>query len=108
MKDVKDSCPVELAEYAVINKVDDEPEFAWWVPHTLKNKARIISKIKSKYWEKTHKCSIRIPKSVQEAIRLDAQNENTLWWDATMLEMKNVRPAFEVHEGDVKDLVGYQ
>ena len=25
-----------------------------------------------------------------------------------MLEMKNVRPAFEVHEGDVKDLKGYQ
>ena len=25
-----------------------------------------------------------------------------------MLEMKNVRPAFEVCEGDVKDLKGYQ
>ena len=25
-----------------------------------------------------------------------------------MLEMKNVRPSFEVYEGDVKHLVGYQ
>ena len=108
LKDVKDSFPVQLAEYAVNNKVEDEPAFAWWVPHTLKKKARIISKIKSKYWEKTHKYGIRIPKSVQDAIRMDAQNGNTLWWDAIMLEMKNVRPAFEVHEGDVKDLRGYQ
>ena len=108
LKDMKDSFPVELAEYAVNNKVEDEPAFAQWVPHTLKKKARIISKIKSKYWEKTHKYNIRIPKSVQDAIRLDTQNSNTLWWDAIMLEMKNVRPAFEVYEGDVKDLKGHQ
>lgn len=78
------------------------------MPHTLKKKARIISKIKSKHWEKTHKYGIRILKSVQDAIRLDAQNGNTLRWDAIMSEMKNVRPAFEAHEGDIKDLVGYQ
>ena len=108
LKDVKDSYPVELAEHAVNNKVDDEPAFAWWVPYTLKKKARIISKIKSKCWEKTHKYGIRIPKSVQDAIRLDTQNGNTLWWDAIMLEMKNVRPAFEEYEGDVKDLKGCQ
>ena len=36
------------------------------------------------------------------------QNSNALSWDAIMLEMKNVCPAFEVHEGDVKDLKGYQ
>jgi len=77
------------------------------VLYTLKKKARIISKIKSKYWEKTHKYGIRIPKSIQDAIRLDMQNGNTLWWDTIMLEMKNVRPAFKVYEGDIKDLVGY-
>lgn len=25
-----------------------------------------------------------------------------------MIEMRNVRPAFELYEGDTKDLVGYQ
>ena len=108
LKDVKDLYPVELAEYAVNNKVDDEPAFAWWVPYTIKKKARIISKIKSKYWQRTHKYGIRIPKSIKDAIRIDAKNGNTLWWDAIMMEMRNVRPAFEVYDGDIKDLIGYQ
>ena len=108
MKDVKDSYPVELAEFAVQNKIDSEPAFAWWSPYVLKKKARIISKIKSKYWDRTHKYGIRVPKTVKEAIDIDNENGNTLWWDALMKEMRNVRPAFEVYEGDVKDLVGYQ
>ena len=108
MKDVKDSYPVQLAEFAIENKINEEPAFAWWVPFVIKKKARIISKIKSKYWLRTHKYGIRIPKSVKEAIELDSENGNTLWWDALMAEMKNVRPAFEVHEGKVEDLIGYQ
>ena len=76
-KGAKDSCPIELAECAANNKVVKEPVFAWWVPCTLKKKARIISKIKSKHWEKTHKCSVRILKSLQDAIRLDVLNSNT-------------------------------
>eukprot|EP00980_Cylindrotheca_fusiformis_P014111 scaffold3713_cov74-Cylindrotheca_fusiformis.AAC.1 len=89
MKDVKDSYPVQLAEFAVDQKIDDEPAFAWWVPYTIKKKARIISKVKSKYWSKTHKYGVRVPKSVQEAIEIDRENGNTLWWDAIMKEMKN-------------------
>ena len=107
MKDVKDSYPVQLAEYVVENNVVEEPAFKWWVPYTIKKKSRIISKIKSKYWVRTHKYGIRIPKSVKEAIEIDDENGNTLWWDALMKEMKNVRCAFQEYEGDVKDLVGY-
>ena len=108
LKDVKDSYPVELAEFAIHNKLEEEPAFAWWVSYTIKKKNRIISKVKSKYWEKTHKYGIRIPKTVKEAISIDKDNGNTLWWDALMKEMKNVRSAFEVYEGDTKKLVGYQ
>ena len=108
MKDMKDSYPVQLAEFAIENKISDKPAFAWWVPFIIKKKARIISKIKSKYWLRTHKYGIKIPKSVKEAIQFDSENGNTLWWDALMAEMKNVRPAFEVYEGKEKDLVGYQ
>ena len=77
----------------------------------VKKKNRIIAKIKSKYWEKTHKYGIQIPKSVKEALEIDAENEAAgievpKWWDAIMKEMKNVRIAFEEYEGDVKDLVG--
>ena len=108
MKDVKDSYPVQLAEFAMQNGIADEPAFAWWVPYTLKKKSRIISKIKSKYWQRTHKYGIRVPKTVQEAISIDNENGNNLWRDALLKEMENVRPAFELYEGDVKKLVGYQ
>ena len=83
------------------NRIAEEPAFAWWVPHTLKKRERILAKVKSKYWVRTHKFGIRIPKSVEEAKRLDRENGNTLWWDAIVQEMKNVRPAFEEWEKGV-------
>ena len=36
LKDLKESNPVEVAEYAVGAKLVSEPAFAWWVPFTLK------------------------------------------------------------------------
>ena len=63
--------PVQLAEYVHQRKVSEEPAFAWWVPHVLKKRNRIISKVKSKYWTRTHKFGIRIPKDAEEAKRLD-------------------------------------
>jgi len=47
MKDVKESYPVQLAEYVHQRKVSEKPAFAWWVPHVLKKRNRIISKVKS-------------------------------------------------------------
>ena len=108
MKDVKASYPLQLAEYAIDKKISSAPAFAWWIPHVIKKRNIMISKVKSKYWTRTHKFGIRIPKTVQEALQLDKENGNTLWWDAICQEMKNVRVAFEVYEGDTKDLVGYQ
>lgn len=108
LKDLKHSYPVELADYAVENNIQDEPAFAWWVPWTRKKRDRIISKIKSKYWERSHKYGIRIPKSVEEAKRLDAENKNTYWMDAVKKEMSNVRVAFEEYDGNPNELVGYQ
>jgi hypothetical protein len=35
------------------------------------------------------------PKSVEEAVKLDHENGNTMWWDSILKEIKNVRPAFE-------------
>lgn len=109
LKDVKESYPVQMAEYAVQKKISKEPAFAWWVPHTLKKKQRIISKVKSKYWQRTHKFGIRIPKNVEEARRFDRENGDTLWWEAICKEMKNVRIAFEEWKGEASELPpGYQ
>lgn len=32
---LKESNPLGLAQYAVENKIQHEPAFSWWVPHTL-------------------------------------------------------------------------
>ena len=94
LKDLKVSNAVELAEYAVANNIDDEPAFNWWVKRTLKKRDMIISKVKTKYWKTTHKFGIRVPKDVEEALKLDQDNSNTLWYDAIQKEMSNVRVAF--------------
>ena len=108
LKDLKNAYPVELADYAVANKLEDEPAFAWWVNYTIKERNRIISKLKSKYLERTHKYGFEIPKNVEDALRIDKETNSTFWRDAINEEMKKVRVAFEEHEGDTNDLVGYQ
>ena len=90
LKDVKESYPVQLAEFAISNRIAEEPAFAWWVPFMMKKRNRILAKVKSKYWLRSHKFGIRIPKSVEEAKKVDNQNRNTLWWDAICKEMRNV------------------
>ena len=80
LKDIKDSFPVQLAEYSVRARISQEPAFAWWVSFVLKKQNRIIAKVKSKYWVRTHKFGIRVPKSVAEAKRLNEANGDTLWW----------------------------
>ena len=37
MKDIKAVYPVQLAEYAIQQKISKEPAFAWWIPHIIKN-----------------------------------------------------------------------
>ena len=46
LKDLKASNPVELAEYAVTNRIAEEPAFKWWVSDTLRKQNHIISKVK--------------------------------------------------------------
>ena len=89
---------IEMAEFAVASQIQDEPAFTWWVPYTMKKQNRIISKIKSKYWQRTHKYGIRIPKSVKEVYEIDKENGNTLWTEAIKKEMANVGIAFSPSE----------
>jgi hypothetical protein len=42
---IKESNPVEIAEYAVAHELSDEPAFSWWVPYTLKKRGAIISAV---------------------------------------------------------------
>ena len=86
-----------------------EPVFAWSVPHTLKKRNQTIAKVKAKYWLKTHKFRIKVPKSMKQAIESNRENVNKLWWDAVCKDMKSVCPAFEPWEKPEGDIPpGYQ
>ena len=67
LKDLKDSNPVKLYKYAMANKIEHKPYFAWWVTFTLQKCNRIVSKLQMKYWCTTHKCGILVPKYVKKA-----------------------------------------
>ena len=82
LKDTKNSYPVQMEKYAVYHRIAGDPAFAWWIRHFLAKRNRIIGKLKSKYWVRTHKFGVKIPKSSQEAKEFDEDNGNTLWWYA--------------------------
>ena len=76
---------------------------------STQEKDSIISNMASKFSQKRHKYGLRIPYTVKEAIDIDKENRDTLWWDAILQEMKNVRPAFEAYKGNKEYLPpGYQ
>ena len=107
-KGVKDSCPIQMAEHAIENKISGLPAFRWWIPCVMKKRDRIIAKTKTCYWAKTHKHGFEVPKNCADCARIDEDNKDTLWQDSVKAEMKTVRPAFESHEGEAKDLIGHQ
>ena len=48
--------------------------------------------------KKQYKFVIKVPNSVDEALLLDKENQNTLWSDAIQKELKNVLVAFRLLE----------
>jgi len=69
---------------------------------------RLISKVKLCYWKRTHKYGVRLPKTVAEALALDKEEGNTLWYDAIQKEMKNVQTAFKFLSRGESAPVGYK
>ena len=117
LKEVKESNPLEMADYAVANKIAEEPAFAWWVPTVLRKRKRMINAVKKKYWRTTHKFGIRLPHSVKEALEIDKANGNTYWEDAIKKEMGKAQVSYtavdgctpeDVRNGDVPSLNGFQ
>jgi hypothetical protein len=107
LRNLKESNPVEVAEYAVANKISEEPAFAWWVKSVLRKRDRILAKVKSRYWSRTHKFGIQMPKTVAEALGIDKETGTDFWKKAIEKEMKNVIVAFEFKEDDVVP-IGYK
>jgi hypothetical protein len=108
LREMKDSYPLQTAEYAVANSLAKEPAFKWWIPHVLRKHDRIIEKLgKKKYWRHTHKYGIELPKSVAEALDIDRRTGTTFWRDAIDKEMRNVLPAFKFNDDDTIP-IGYK
>jgi hypothetical protein len=49
LREMKNSYPVETADYAVEHELIAEPAFAWWVPYERQKQSAIVSKLKTKY-----------------------------------------------------------
>ena len=94
MKELKQSNPIELVEYATNHNLLEEPAFVWWAKKILKRRDHIVSKVKSKYWKTNQKFGINLPHTVPQALKLDQENGNNPWFKAIKKEMKHVRVAF--------------
>ena len=82
LKEVTNSNSVELAEYAMHNHLDLEPAFDWWVWDTLKRKKCLIKLSQRQHKKSSYNFGIPIPQDVTEALALNKQNNNMLWYNA--------------------------
>jgi hypothetical protein len=96
LANLKESNPVEVAEYATTHGKENEPAFLWWVPYTLRRRNRIIAAVNNRYHKRTHKFGIMVPKTFEDCLRIDRENGDTKWQDAMRKEMRKVKVAFQV------------
>ena len=107
LKVLKETNPVQVAEFAVARGIQDEPAFKYWVPFVLRKRDRIVAAVNSRVRKTTHKYGIEMPRSIEHALQLDAINGNTFWRDAIDKEMSNVLVAFELLRDGERAPVGW-
>ncbi len=72
LANLKESNPLEVADYALVHSLEAKPAFAWWVPITFKQRNRIIASVNKKYHERgTHKFGIELLKTYNDCVRID-------------------------------------
>ena len=98
LKDLKESNPLELAEYGKGNGLMDEPAFVWWAPFMIRKRDRMLKAMKTRYLRTTQKFGIELPKTVERAYEIDKETGTTFWADAIAKEMKTVKVAFSILE----------
>ena len=105
LKLLKHSNQLQVAEYAAARGLTEEPAFAWWVPYTLRKRDVIVSAVKAR--RTTHKYGIEVPRSLKEALALDAKNGNKYWSEAVGKEMGTIVVAFEILEPNARPPPGW-
>ena len=104
---MKESFPVDVAEYVISAGIQDEPAFNCWVKHVINKRNRIVSKVNSQYHKQTHKFGFEVPKTVADALRIDQQNGDNRWAKAIAKEMSKVNIAFDIKERGSRPPVGH-
>ena len=108
LKILKESNPVEIADYVKARQNKTQPAFTWWVPYTLRKQDRIIAAVNSHVRKATHKYGHEVPESVWDAFQIDKENGNTLWAAALKKEMTSVGITFNILENVEHLPVGYK
>ena len=94
---LKESNPVETAEFAVAKGINKEPAFAWWTGQVLGKRNYLIKKLRKTQVAKSNlKFGLVVPKTVNEALEIDRKNGNSYWNDAIKKELSNVIIAFHL------------
>ena len=96
LKILKESNPIQIAEYAIARDIADQPAFAWWVLYTLRKHNVIVLAMNSRLWKTSHTYDIELRRSIQEALEINQKNGNTFWSDSLTKKMSNVCVTFEI------------
>ena len=81
LSELKESNPLQTAEFAVAQGIVHKHAFNLWVKHVPKKRDRIIASIRkqqTRYLKKSHKFGIELLKTVELTYALDAKNGNTI------------------------------
>ena len=107
---LKESNPIEVAEFAVAHKIHKEFTFNWWVHKCLRHRDSLVGKTRicRKTVKRRMKFGLEVPMNVEEAKILDGENGNTHWQDAIEKEMKNSQMAFKLLPRGDKPPPGYK
>jgi len=88
--------PLHVIDYVHLHNLQDEPAFAWWIPMYTQYRDRIIKSVKTRTAKRNVKFGIKIPTSVEDALKIDRETNTTYWGDAIEKEMRNNRVAFQI------------
>jgi hypothetical protein len=105
LRDMKETYPLQTANYARGNDIQDEPAFAWWVPTALRIGHRMVAKIakSAKYWNRTLPTS-----TVSKFPRIDSETGTDFWRKAIDKKMTNNKIAFEFLDDEAPMPIGYK
>ena len=108
LKVLKESNPVDVAEYVTVRGIEQEPAFAWWVPYTLCKRDVILSYVYLLARIASHKYGIEISTSIASARKIDEKNGNDYLMTEINKEMTNIGIAFTILDNGFKAPPGWR